>query len=255
MIRGVRSQVAKKATHAAFELASWFTSPPEETVDLMERDWDFLLVLDACRYDIFKELNTVDGELEKVNSAATSTPQWLRRNFEGEHENVIYVSGNPYTSSIAQEGYFDASEHFFHVEDVWDSGWDEDLRTVPPWSINEALLELKEKHPDKRFIAHYMQPHEPFIGDTKLPEKPLEDFLDRKGMWHHEDIREAYMDNLELVLEHIEELVEELDGKVVVTADHGELFPGEYPFLWNHPKDVFVPELYEVLWLEVGAES
>jgi hypothetical protein len=35
---------------------------------------------------------------------------------------------------------------------------------------------------------------------------------------------EAYLDNLRYVLDNIEELLQNVDGKVVISADHGELF-------------------------------
>ena len=30
----------------------------------MKEDWDNLVILDACRYDMFKKLNTINGKLE-----------------------------------------------------------------------------------------------------------------------------------------------------------------------------------------------
>jgi len=30
--------------------------------NVMDKDWDNLIILDACRYDIFKDVNFIDGE-------------------------------------------------------------------------------------------------------------------------------------------------------------------------------------------------
>ena len=37
-------------------------------IDIIDQDWDNLIILDACRYDYFKEMNTIDGELRPVLS-------------------------------------------------------------------------------------------------------------------------------------------------------------------------------------------
>ena len=50
-----------------------------EVVNMMEEDWDFLIVLDACRFDYFSEFygDFFDGKLEKKISAGCSTVEWL----------------------------------------------------------------------------------------------------------------------------------------------------------------------------------
>ncbi|MEF8826793.1 MAG: hypothetical protein V5A27_10735, partial [Halapricum sp.] len=60
---------------------------------------------------------------------------------------------------------------------------------------------------------------------------------------------ELYEENLRIALESVAELTEELDGKVVVTADHGEAF-GEQG-IWEHHIETHIPPLVEVPWLEV----
>lgn len=53
-----------------------------------EEDWDYLIVLDACRYDKFKESypDYLDGELRKVWSRASSTQPWLGKTFPDEYD-------------------------------------------------------------------------------------------------------------------------------------------------------------------------
>ena len=48
----------------------------------MKEDWDNLIVLDACRYDMFKEINTIKGNLERGISRGSATSQFLIENFE-----------------------------------------------------------------------------------------------------------------------------------------------------------------------------
>ncbi len=215
---------------------------------VMEREWDNLVVLDACRADAFEELNPFQGNLEFVKSVATETPQWLKRNFTEEYDDIVYISGNPYVSELASDGYFDAEEHFHDVYHVWRDGWDENLGTVPPGEVTSAFRRAREDHPEKRFVLHYMQPHEPFIGDTRI-----ESGDGWKGVWDRwtdEDLETAYRDNLRLVLEEVEELVGEMEGKTMVTSDHGEILNPRFGLI-RHPKDVFLKELYRVPWLEI----
>lgn len=240
----------RKLYYAYVELASFILGYREKDgIDVMEREWDNLIVLDACRYDTFEDVNDILGDLERVKSKATSTPQWLKRNFTDYYEDVVYVAGNPYVSRLAGENYFDAEEHFFHVDNVWDHSWDEDADTVTAEKINEMTRELKEKYPEKRFIIHYMQPHEPFIGDVEFDVSSAK-WSERNLRWLNPKVKEAYRNNLDYVLESVEELLPELEGKTVITADHGEILNGKYGFV-NHPKDVFLKELQEVPWLEV----
>lgn len=61
-----------------------------------------------------------------------------------------------------------------------------------------------------------------------------------------DEIIEAYEENLEIVLQHAEELAENLDGKTVITADHGELL-GEKG-LFSHPNKFEAKKLRKVPW-------
>jgi hypothetical protein len=42
-----------------------------------EREWDYLLVLDAARYDVFADVyeDYFEGELRKFDSGASATPE------------------------------------------------------------------------------------------------------------------------------------------------------------------------------------
>ncbi|KXB07802.1 hypothetical protein AKJ55_01930 [candidate division MSBL1 archaeon SCGC-AAA382M17] len=51
--------------------------------DLIEkRDWDCLILLDACRYDYFEDIhdNYFEGQLQKADSGASATGTWLYSN-------------------------------------------------------------------------------------------------------------------------------------------------------------------------------
>ena len=132
----------------------------------MDEDWDYLIVLDACRYDYFSYVYSFyfNGNLKKVFSPGSWTPEWCVKSFTEYYEDVIYISANPYINSKYSVSSFDAKKHFYKVVDVWFFGWDDKVGTVFPEEVNKSLLYFKEKHPDKRFIIHYLQPHAPYIS-------------------------------------------------------------------------------------------
>ncbi|MFC6718487.1 hypothetical protein ACFQGT_00800 [Natrialbaceae archaeon GCM10025810] len=274
----------------------------------LESEWDYCLVLDACRYDVFSDVydEYLDGTLEKRRSVGSSTPEWAYRTFTGEHD-IAYFSGNPFINDLgiplnelkwgASCDYeWSASDHISDVHDVWKFGWDDDLGTVPPESLEEAFYDHQGAvERAERTVLHYMQPHAPYlsrgkgqklkqiqkgireqgegadggalasIGDSIRPkvESALEgvELAQKAGLWLELDptdlvkngTREAalalYEENLRIALEAVADLVPELDGRVVVTADHGEAFGEEG--VWEHHIETHIPPLVEVPWLEV----
>lgn len=69
--------------------------------------------------------------------------------------------------------------------------------------------------------------------------------------------RQAYRETIEIVLDEVELLLRELDGRTVVSSDHGEMFGEYYPLLgelYEHYRHPRTPELCEVPWLVVDGE-
>lgn len=219
--------------------------------------WDYLIVLDACRYDFFKGINEIPGKLDKIISAGTHTSEWSINNFKGGiFKDIIYISATPQVSNLKLKERIGDSKPFFLLDNVWDWGWNEELGTVHPKKVNEATLKLKLKYPEKKFIIHYVQPHSPFIGNPKLGKgmnKDNPNFRWEKevirGSTSIEEVKEAYAGNLELVLKYVDKLIKRLDGKVVVTSDHGEAF-GEFG-VYSHLPKMYVWSLMEVPWLVI----
>lgn len=282
--------------------------------NVLEEDWDYLIVLDACRFDTFEKVyqDYFKGNLEKRKSVASSTPEWASKVFEGEHE-ITYFSSNPFINDVGLPlneiewgsscGYeWNATEHISNIIDVWHEGWDDELGTVTPEKMNQVVRDhMDEIEESDRTIIHYMQPHAPYItkGRGRKVEQIRKSFKEAKeegvqeesgllggiadkirpkfesvvedstlamklGMWlelnpssmlsvgrngTRETLMDYYEDNLRLGLEQARELSKELDGKVVITADHGEAF-GEQG-VWEHHIETHIPALVEVPWLEV----
>jgi hypothetical protein len=235
--------------------------------NFLEDDWDNLIILDACRHDMFKQLSYLEGTLTHRTSMAASTEEFLKSGLVNkQYYDTVYVTANPmFERNIEQ-----LNQPFHAVINVWaEDGWDDEHNTVLPETMTEYVLRASEQYPNKRIIAHYIQPHYPFISangiNTGRPD-PLStggDFwsqirtgeisISREKIWR------AYKENLEHTLPHVERLVAELSGKSVVTSDHGNMV-GErarpIPVReWGHPPGMYTYEIVTVPWLETPFKS
>ncbi|MHA1834227.1 MAG: hypothetical protein ACTSV7_09555 [Candidatus Baldrarchaeia archaeon] len=230
----------------------FFLFPWKQGTKVVKEDWDYLIVLDACRYDYFKALNDIiPGKLEKRFSVGPSTGTWVFRNFSDKHYDIIYVSANPLISPTALKRRPSKNPFkrwrslgfnpFFHIDNVWRYGWDEKLGTVPPEKVTKAALRNALKYPGKRMIIHYIQPHNPLIFGPK-------DWVKKvcTGKITIDEVKVGYAKNLQYVLLNVEKLRRKLKGKIVVTADHGQGL-GDY-WIYKHPY-MFIKPLIEIPWL------
>lgn len=257
----IQRKIAVEIAKTKFKLFTLSRTVPSQTKFIQKSNWNHLVILDACRYDFFEQeiYSYLGGKLLKVFSSASCTDQWLVNVWKGFH-NLTYFSANPMVNSrgIMVHG-FRAKDHFKEIIDIWDQGWNEELSTVPPWNVNEAISRFKRA----KSVIHYMQPHGPWIGKTKLTirgkgfqdlKKPvMADALIAERIRSKEIsiemLRQAYKDNLRTVLKYVTELIPHLHGRVVLTSDHGELL-GEYGLLL-HPSRVRAVELRSIPWFEV----
>lgn len=229
----------------------------EDGVDIFEADWDSLVILDACRYDLFKRVAELPGETSSVRSKGSATEEFLRGNFDGKRlHDTVYVTASP----MLHRHRDDIDVEFHETVNVWkDQGWDEQRRTVLPETMAEATIKSADRFPNKRILAHFLQPHYPFLGETGTEQFDL-DSLDFQ--WEDiatgnldipdEVVKRAYEETLEAVLPSVERLLSELQGKTVVTADHGQMF-GERLFPlpireYGHPVGLYSEELVRVPW-------
>ena len=135
-------------------------------LSLMEEQWDIAIVLDACRYDTFKEVYREYlplGKLEK-RIGASDTFDWLHSAFSGSRtNNIIYVSAHPGINSKGVAwGGFNANERFYRVYDAWLSAWDWSIGSSLPDKVARIALKTISKHPQRKTIIHFIQPHFPY---------------------------------------------------------------------------------------------
>lgn len=214
----------------------------EEAVRVMEEDWDTLVVLDACRADVFRTVADLDryDHYETRVSLGSHSSEWTRRNFQGEaFGDTVYVSANPHTSLVA-------GDTFHRIEELWEEDFDEEAGVVLPEVVADAAIEAYERFDDKRLIVHFMQPHGPFVGsDIEAP------YEDETEYW------EAYRQNLEYVLPYAEQIAETVPGKTVITADHGQAYTDglrDWLGIGGHKPRLRFPGLVEVPWAVIDGE-
>ncbi|MBP1985610.1 hypothetical protein [Halolamina salifodinae] len=273
--QGASVVVSKALRYLPIEVDNIFYRLRQDSpTKVMEENWDTLIILDACRYDLFEEINYLDGDLEHRTSLGSTSEEFLERNFTGEeYYDTVYVNANPYIP------YLDLDQGRFHAVINLLQEWDDELQTVHPQTVVDAAREAHREYPNKRLIIHFMQPHVPFIGelgqdiqtkgwgpdlgDSSLTGDTIWQRLRLQDITRDKEITrvwEAYEENLGIALKHVEELLPDLDGDTVITADHGNLvgerlgpIPTERKF--GHPLGVYHPALVKVPWFRIPGEN
>jgi len=228
-------------------------------IDIIAEDWDNIIILDACRYDMFVDAINWDGKIKKAISSGSSTREFIETTFIGrDFPDTVYVSANP------QLDRFEVTDNFHKYYRLYENHWDNDLRTVQPDAVAEVALKAEASHPNKRLIIHYVQPHYPFIGElgqeidhrgfTQLGkfERKTDDVWShlKNGNIDEDSVWKAYNENLKIALPSVERLINNLDGKTVVTSDHGNVL-GRWG-VYGHPTYRYLKELVEVPWFEAS---
>jgi hypothetical protein len=231
----------------------WQVPYNRDGIDVIAEDWDTLVILDACRFDFFAEAAPEHGlgdSLESRQSRGSATREWLRGNFSDRRlHDTVYLDSNGYYRRLDDEIGAEVYKYILVENDAFGG------ISVHPDKVTDAALETVERIPDKRLIVHYMQPHQPFFGPSasEIDHAPgFEETVHRNDL-SDETIRRCYRENVDIVLESVRRLLDGLDGRTVVTADHGEILgdpqspvPVGY---YGHPAKLHVPELVEVPWL------
>lgn len=236
-----------------------------EGTSIYDREWDLLVVLDACRYDLFCDITHEYEwikEVDQIRSVNSTTALWMRRTFVSENadqmRNTAYVCGNPFSESELE------SRDFADLIELWRTAW-QDPGTVPPEAVTDETIRLMREGSHERVIAHYMQPHCPFISRPELSQgKDIDAFGDQqwRDVWEKlrdddvsiDDVWEGYRENLVLGLDEVSELLANVDAeRVVITSDHGNAI-GEWG-VYGHPPNLPLKNLRMVPWVETTAQD
>lgn len=247
--------------------------------------WDVLVILDACRYDLWDDVAPEYGLPvgETVWSNASCSIDWIERNFSqhpDEISSVGYVTANPFADHDAEHARSAdlADTDIGHFRPLYKSEWgpidtDPPIETVPPERVTDHAIDAwrrREEFGFDRLVVHYMQPHEPFIAapewsyatphDNPVLKNLVSDGYEAgtspwrmmidSGEVTPEEFWPVYQDNLRWVLEDVDDrLLKNLDGRVVISADHGNGL-GEWGE-WHHPPGAIGPAVRRVPWIAV----
>lgn len=250
-------------------------------IDVIEQDWDNLVILDALRFDIFKRFSNFEEKVDYVISQASTSLDFVKSNFGGKKiHDTIYVTANGWHERLSKDPFFLTKKAYsdFNQRDEY----------YAPEHVYQLTIDTFEKYPDKRYIVHFMQPHEPYLGKkaedlrnrleteenltfkaaqkalnkrNKMKEssggKRLNTLLDaaREGYISEKELQEIYVENLEIVLPYVEKIQKNLGGKTIITSDHGELLGEKVgpcgKKIYGHPGDLATLSLRKVPWLEL----
>lgn len=240
-----------------------------QTIRLRERDWRVLLVLDACRWDVWNNMFACG---ERVYSHRSCTNRWIDHLGRAVDWSDVYgITANPIISSRTPPT-------MDRCEPVWDDRWRtiNGVPTVDPYDVTDRVLAALRRG-ESSVYAHYIQPHGPYpkvdpsvpiygiggddaddaldVSDQGIPNEfvaedaVIEAISDSDHWLTREHLREAYRANLRWVWDAIQPLFE---YDVVVTADHGE-FLGERVAgegRYGHPCHTPHETLLAVPWYE-----
>jgi len=224
---------------------------------IYKQDWDILIILDACRVDMFEtyslpiilkgiKFDRVNYKYERVVSEGTCTIEWFVKTFDKELKNVVYLSNNPIIGKYRL--HVQSRENFKYFQDLIECfnfsyepmGYGLHFR---PEHAFDTLLKCLKKSSNLKFIIHLYQPHAPYVFDKLIAEIYVKDFFKgdvdfwkfvQQGLIPIERVVKAYIKNLLFVTFVILEYFPKLKNlKILISSDHGELF-GEHGF-FNHP--------------------
>jgi hypothetical protein len=281
----IRSEPVRGLMHAAFTfyLGLWYTITSRWPfgTHVYDEDWDLLVILDACRVDVLEAVADEYEFIEDVESrwsVGSHSHEWLTQTFSTDYadeiSNTAYVSGNGHTQEtfVTKEYPPDetvpfcrpnwrivATDDFGQLDMLWETAHQDELG-VPPRAITDRTVEVARDADHDRVIAHYMQPHIPYIAGALAEDwSPTE--VERRG-WklletggaEYDEVWELYEENLRLVLDELELLLENVDAEdVVITADHGNAF-GEST-IYGHPEGFLLPCIKKVPWVKTSASD
>jgi hypothetical protein len=241
--------------------------PLYNETNVFDRDWDLLIILDALRADYLEsflsdyEYLRQAKRIDTIYSVHHWTGGWMDKTFsQAPQEETLetkYVSKSAWVTDhldTDQVGELDA---------VYDYGWDDELETVPPRTITDRVVAAGRNSRFDRIIAHYNQPHQPFINkplrtpDGQLasemyPEADVWELL-YDGKLTRSEVEKSYRSNIKYVLDELSVLLDNIDAeKVVISSDHGNAF-GEWHF-YGHPHS-WIPQIRRVPWVVTSADD
>lgn len=250
-------------------------------VNVLSKEWDLLIVLDACRVDAMKAVKSEYNFITDVSSiwsVGSSSHEWYAKTFDRQYADRLsetaLISGNPNAESFLRHSEMPPRYTTPFAAPDWDAVRGDELAYVeylsrhqrpyqstsvaPSYVTDRAIVAARRGY--ENVMVHYFQPHRPYMynmvtngGELTYAEDQPHDAA-REGKATKSEIWDLYLDNLRLVLDSVEVLLSNADTEnVAITADHGELF-GELG-QFGHPESIPHPKLKKVPWVETTASD
>jgi len=269
-------------------LGAWLTvtSRPKFEVgtNVFEREWDVLIILDACRPDALREVadeyEFIDEEgIQEVWSVASGSLEWACKTFITDYlddiNDTVYLGANGYVQKALYDGLYAppvavpfgkpqnkvvSADDLLEMRNLHKLRADDDLRVVPPAEVTDAAIYAGREFDAERYMFHYNQPHIPWLADALKEERSITDreynpwkYL-RNGKMDYEEAWEQYINNLRTVLDSVEILLSNFEADTVaITADHAEAI-GEWR-IHGHPTGFPFPVVKKVPWVTTTASD
>lgn len=153
-------------------------------------DFDVCLVLDACRYDLWRETIGLNRQIDDYRhpdfyttlgrhtasrwSVGSASLHWINETFADRYKSdwsgAGYVTANPFSAKepgdlnqLHDSVYPLEDRGLGYLDEVWQDSWpmSKDMPTVDPKTLTNRAMHAYQIH-DGPIVVHYMQPHVPF---------------------------------------------------------------------------------------------
>lgn len=267
-------------------LATFFTFTSRYPIgtNIFDRDWDALLILDACRvdamYEVADEYEFIES-VDAITSVGSASFEWknntFRNRYKSEIKQTAYVTQNPLIDKVLTNGDYTGKpampfgpsdwdvvdrDDFQYLEELWRCNFDESSEWLVtngessvrhPRHTTDRAIRAGREVDSERLLVHYLYPHDPYIFSDQNVLHNFDEAI-KRGDATKNEAWEAYIDHLRIVLDEVEILLNNFDGNVVLSSDHGEAF-GKFGF-WRHPPGCPLPSVRRVPWVETtGRDS
>lgn len=251
--------------------------------DFYDHDWDLLILLDACRWDLMEEVvdeydflktyGTFVGQsshsreflhkmfMENRHSGLDKIQVWkeilrdpddidiFKQHYQMQENPEIsetaYITWNMFSEMLDDDAFYDYAA-------LGRQEWGHDKQILSPRKLTDYAIDLMRREDPERTIVHYMQPHTPFRNSdgVEVPGSVWDRI--QRGQKDYDQAWAEYKDNLRWVLDDVELLLENVDAeKVIISSDHGNAI-GEWG-CYGHRPYVPIKAVKRVPWIETTA--
>jgi len=202
--------------------------------DTNDKVW--LFFFDAGRYDFFDRLvwDYFTGDLQRCyNGGVGYTGDWADRNLRYDFGNRGVYSWLALRDHNGVD--YDGRDYFAKAPDIMGEKEREKqlaalgyttTSTERTYSVSPQFVNNAVRYSDVNGgIIRYLKPHPPFNGLEGLTSESTKTAETREalesGNLTYQELTDAYVRTYRTAFEHAHKLIQELDGRVIITSDHG----------------------------------